>query len=79
MPNLKNDTPLILVMNEAEDKLTTTINDMLSDYHLPCYLLEMIVDKIHRQLKDVAKNELVTAKNEYARKCAKTTLEEGTV
>ncbi len=70
MVSENNDIPLVIAMNNAETALTNTVNELLSI--LPCYLLEPLLDKIHRQVKDGAKKELVTAKNEYARKCAET-------
>lgn len=73
----KKDIPLILAMDEAEKKLVNTVNEVLADYKLPSYLLEMIIDKIHYQLRDSAKTELVTVKNEYARKCAEKQKTEG--
>ena len=70
----KKEIPLVITMNNAETKLVSTINELLSE--LPCYLLEPLLDKVYRQVKDGAKKELVAAKNEYARKNVKTETEE---
>ena len=70
MVSKNNDIPLVITMNNAETALVNTVNELLSN--LPCYLLEPLIDKIYRQIKEGAKKELVTAKNEYARKCAET-------
>lgn len=72
-----NDMPLILAIDEAEKRLVDTVNEVIADYNLPSYFLETIIDKIHHQLKDSAKKELVTVKNEYARKCAENQKTEG--
>lgn len=75
--NIKNNIPLIIAMEETEDKLVRTVNDLLTTYDLPCYLLEGIVDKIHRRLKDEAKKELIAVKNEYVRQCVENQKTEG--
>ena len=72
----KNDLPLVLAMDEAENKLVKTVNEIITDYSLPAYLLETLIDKIHRQIKDAAKSELVNAKKEVARKSAESKTEE---
>lgn len=59
MPN----KPLILTMNDSEREIMNVINKTMQV--LPCYLIEMIIDKIHRQLKDGAKAELSTLLNQY--------------
>lgn len=69
----KNDIPLVLAMDEAENELVNVVNEIITDYKLPAYLIERIIDKIHYQIKEAAKQELVNAKNEYARKCAEET------
>lgn len=55
--------PLILAMDEAEKELINTVNRLMNENNLPCYLFEVIVDKIHRQLKEGAQGELLRAKN----------------
>lgn len=72
--NSKKDIPLVLAMDEAENKLLKTVNEVINDYNLPCFLIKPIIDKISIQITNGAKNELVTAKNEFAYKNA---LEEG--
>ena len=68
--------PLIMDIDEAENKLINSVNAVISEYSLPAYILEMIFEKIHHQIRESAKTELVTVKNEYARKCAETANEE---
>lgn len=61
--------PLILSMNEAEQTLFNTVNKILTDDGIPCYFVEIIVDKIHKQLKNGATLELEKAKKvAYAKK-----------
>ena len=62
--------PLIMAIDEAEKSIVKCVNDVITTYKLPCYLLESIVDKIHKQLKEGAKTELTEAKNDYARQMA---------
>ena len=59
--------PLILAMRETETELVNTVNRLMSENNLPCYFLEIIIDKIHRQLKDGAKTELAQASENYYR------------
>lgn len=73
MDNQNIKIPLIMAMDEAEKELVNVVNRIITDYKLPAYLIENIIDKIHCQIKEAAKQELVNAKNEYARKCAEET------
>ena len=73
----KNDMPLVLAMDEAENALVNVVNELIRDYKLPAYLIERIIDKIHYQIQEAAKKELVGAKNEYARKSAENQKTEG--
>ena len=59
-PNTK-PKPLILALNEAEEILATTVNNLLRE-GIPCFYLELVVDKIHRQLKVGATAELEQTK-----------------
>lgn len=54
--------PLILAMHEAEQTLFNTVNKILTEDGIPCYFVEMIVDKIHTQLKSGASAELNATK-----------------
>lgn len=62
MSELTNSKPLVLALDEAENELVNTVNELIAKYNIPCYLLELIFDKIHRQLKDGAKKEIVSAR-----------------
>ena len=56
MSNTKSK-PLILAMQEAESGIVNNVNAALQA-GIPCYLLEMILDKVHRQVKDGAAREM---------------------
>lgn len=64
MAETTNSKPLVLALDEAESELVNTVNELISKNNIPCYLLELIFDKIHRQLKDGAKKELVSARRQ---------------
>lgn len=49
--------PLILAMQDAERGIANSVNAALQA-GIPCYLLEMIFDKLHRQIKDGAEREM---------------------
>lgn len=59
MNNTKSK-PLILAMQEVEQTLVTTINGILAS-GVPCYFLELVLDKLHHQIKDGAQQELAQA------------------
>ena len=59
-----NSKPLVLALDEVENELVNTVNELITKYNIPCYLLELIFDKIHRQLKDGAKKEIISARNQ---------------
>lgn len=67
MNNTKSK-PLILAMQEAEQSLVTTVNGILAS-GVPCYFLELIIDKIHHQVKDGAKQELAQASAQFESQC----------
>lgn len=55
---------LALVLDEAEQEITASVSAIMRKHGLPCYLFEMIIDKLHRQLKDGKAAELAAAKAE---------------
>ena len=57
--------PMLLAMNEAEQALVGTVNSILAS-GVPCYCLELILDKIHNQIKDGAKQELARESAQFA-------------
>lgn len=63
MNNAKNKS-LIISMQKAEQALVGTVNGILKS-GVPCYFLELIVDKIHRQIKDGARQELARAAAQF--------------
>lgn len=58
--------PLMLAMQDAESKIAKCINEVIAGEKIPCYFLEIILDKIHRQIKDGAGKELAKVSAQYA-------------
>ena len=54
---------LVIVLAEAEQEMTEAVNTIMQKHGLPCYLMEPIAYKIHRQLCDNKADELENAKN----------------
>ena len=54
--------PLVIVLAEAEQTLAGAVNAVIQQTQLPCYLIEPIIDKIHRQVLDGKTAELAAAK-----------------
>ena len=78
MPKDTKSKPLILAMQDAEKKLVNCVNEVLQVDKVPCYFLEIILDKIHQQVKAGAGKELANASAQYAsEKPAKPTNEPG--
>lgn len=59
---MENTRELILRMSEAEQELVDAVNAVIQKHSLPCFLVESIVEKIHRQLVAGKENEWVQAK-----------------
>lgn len=59
---MKNEKELVIRMAEAEDETVAALNAIMQKYGLPCFLLEPIVDKVHRQLIDGKSSELAAAR-----------------
>lgn len=57
---------LVIVLAEAEQEMVAAVNGIMQKNGLPCFLLEPIVDKIHKQLIDGKANELETARGRLA-------------
>lgn len=53
---------LCLRLEAAEQELLTACNEIMQKYELPCYLLEPIVNKLHRGVRDGKAAELAEAK-----------------
>lgn len=60
------EKPLMLTMQDAEKKLVNCVNEVLRVDKVPCYFLEIILDKIHQQVKAGAGKELANASAQYA-------------
>ena len=59
-----NSKPTILALQEAEQALVGTVNDILKS-GVPCFFLELIIDKIHHQITNGAKQELAQASAQF--------------
>lgn len=57
------DRELVIVLAEAEREAVAAINCIMQENGLPCFLMETIVAKIHRQLIDEKAAELAAAKS----------------
>jgi hypothetical protein len=64
---------LVIALAEAEQETVDAVNSIMQKHGLPCYLMESIVYKIHRQLTDGKANELSAAKTtiNQERTCSK--------
>lgn len=59
---MEKQKPLILRMEEAERELVDAVNAVIQRHSLPCYLVEPMIDKIHRQVISGKAAELAEAK-----------------
>lgn len=57
---------LILRVTEAEQELVLAVNTVIRKHSLPCFLVEPMIDRIHRQLADGKAIELAEAKKREA-------------
>ena len=55
---------LVIALAEAEQEAAEAIQSIMNKHGLPCYLMENIVYKIHRQLTDGKASELAAARKE---------------
>ena len=53
---------LIIALHEAEAETVAAVNAIMHKYGLPYFLMEPIIDKLHRQLIDQKTAELVVAR-----------------
>ena len=65
---MENGKELVICLAEAEQELRTAMNVIMQKNNLPCFLLEPIVDKLHRQLTDQKAAELTQARQRQAEK-----------
>lgn len=61
MANGKN---LALVLCDAEQELLDAASAIMQKHGLPCYLMEPMVDKLHRRVNDGKAAEIAAAKKE---------------
>ena len=54
---------LIIVLADAEMETVNAVNAIMERNGLPCYLMEPIIERIHRQLLDGKAKELAEAKS----------------
>lgn len=59
---MENNRELILRMAEAEQDLVDGVNAIIHKHSLPCFLVEPMIDRIHRQLVAGKENEWEQAK-----------------
>lgn len=53
---------LIIALHEAEAETVAAVNAIMHKHGLPCFLMEPIIDKLHRQLIDQKTAELAAAR-----------------
>ena len=68
---MSKNKELVLALVDAEQAAVVAIKDIMQQYSLPCYLMEPIVDKIHRQILDGKTSEIVAAKTREYKEGAK--------
>lgn len=56
------DRELSLRMDDAEKELFKTANAIIEKYNLPFFIMEPMVDKMHRQFIDGKNREIAAAK-----------------
>lgn len=56
-----NNNPLIIRLKEAEQQIISCVNAVMREQSLPCYLVEPIIEKVHRQVIDEAQKEYKNA------------------
>ena len=59
---MKNNKELIIAMLDAEQQMVEAVNVIMQNNGLPCFLMETIVDRVHRQLLDGKAAEIQAAK-----------------
>lgn len=59
---MKNNKELIIAMLDAEQQMVEAVNVIMQNNGLPCFLMETIVDRVHRQLLDGKVAEIQAAK-----------------
>lgn len=65
---MNNDTELVIRMHQAEEDLLSAVNSIMANQCLPCFLMEPIFAKVHRQLIDGKSAELKQAQDKKSAK-----------
>lgn len=65
---MENSRELVLRMADAEQELVSAVNIIIQKHSMPCFLVEHMVDRIHRQLIDGKAGELAAAKARESKK-----------
>lgn len=68
---------LCLAIAQAEEALTAATNNIMREFGLPCYLMELVISKLHLTVLDGKHNEINAAtrtvgaaqKNEEEKSC----------
>jgi hypothetical protein len=58
----KMNRPLILEIDEAKKEFIQVINNAIQVHKLPFYIIDMMLDTLHAEVKNGAKSELEMAK-----------------
>lgn len=56
--------PIILELEEAKNEIAQSINMILQNHKIPCYLIEPTIVDLLAQVREVAKNELAMAREQ---------------
>jgi hypothetical protein len=59
---------LALVICDAEQELMAAAASIMQKHGLPCYLMELLVDKLHRRVIDGKAEEIAAARKELEEK-----------
>ena len=65
---MENNRELVLRMADGEQELISAVNLIMHRHSLPCFLMECVIDKIHRQLVDGKAGEVAAAKDRESKK-----------
>ena len=59
--------PLVLMNDELKKELIDSFNQVVEKYHPPFFLLEQIIRDLHEEIKFVAEQERIQAKEQYTK------------
>lgn len=65
--------PLILEIEEAKREMVQAVNNIVQTHKLPYYMIDMILESIHSQIREGARGEIEMAKSQMEN----TNVEEG--